>query len=164
MLKKSSHPNTTQLEFVDIETLVPKDHLLRLINENIDFSFIMEKARPFYSENRGRPALDPVVLFKMMLIGYLFGIRSERQLEQEIIPNAAYRRFLGLSFSDRVPDHSTISYNRINRFKGPKVFQEIFDEVVRLATQHHMVAGRVLLTDSTHIQANANKNRYTMQV
>lgn len=160
----STQSTSSQLELVDIELLVPRNHLLRLINENVDFSFIREKVRPFYSETKGRPSLDPVVLFKMMLIGYLYGIRSERQLEQEIFPNAAYRWFLGLSFSDSVPDHSTISWNRNKRFKNTTVFQEIFDEVVHLAIHHHMVAGRVLISDSTHIQANANKNAYTMQV
>jgi transposase len=160
----STPSKISQLELVDIELLVPENHLLRLINKHVDFSFIIEKVRPFYSETKGRPSLDPVVLFKMMLIGYLYGIRSERQLEQEIIPNAAYRWFLGLSFSDSVPDHSTISWNRINRFKGTTVFQEIFDEVVHLAIHYHMVAGRLLISDSTHIQANANKNAFTMQV
>lgn len=160
----SSNPKTSQLELVDIELLVPKNHLLRVIDEHIDFSFVREKVRPFYSETKGRPALDPIVLFKMMLIGYLYGIRSERQLEQEIIPNAAYRWFLGLGFSDPVPDHSTISWNRNNRFQGTTVFQDVFDEVVFLAIHHHMVAGRLLVTDSTHIEANVNKNAYTMQM
>jgi transposase len=162
--KKSKHPNTHQIEMTSIDMLVPPNHLLRLINEHVDLSFITEKVRPFYSEKQGRPSLDPIVLFKMMLIGYLYGIRSERQLEQEIIPHAAYRWFLGLGLTDAVPDHSTISWNRTKRFVGTNVFQEIFDEVVRLAMGHHMVAGRVLITDSTHIQAHANKNRYTMQV
>ena len=153
-----------QMELACIDLMVPENHLLRLINQNIDFSFITEKVRPYYSETHGRPSMDPIRLFKMMLIGYLYGIRSERRLEQEIIPNAAYRWFMGLGLSDPVPDHSTISWNRKNRFKDTNVFQEIFDEVVRLAVNHRMVAGRVLLTDSTHIQANASKNRYTMQV
>lgn len=151
------------MELICIDQLVPKDHLLRMINEHVDFSFIVEKVRPFYSENKGRPSLDPILLFKMMLIGYLYGIRSERQLEQEIIPNAAYRWFLGLSFSDSVPDHSTISWNRNNRFKDTNLFQETFDEVVRLAMNHHMIAGRLLITDSTHIRANANNSRYTFE-
>lgn len=161
---KSTHPNSGQLEMICIDSLVPKDHLLRLIDEHVDFSFIIEKVRPYYSENKGRPALDPILLFKMMLIGYLYGIRSERQLEQEIILNAAFRWFLGLGFSDSVPDHSTISWNRTKRFAGTNVFQDIFDEVVHLAIHHRMVAGRVLISDSTHIQANANKNNYTIQV
>jgi len=162
--KKSSHSNTYQIEMTSIDLLVPQNHLLRLINEHVDFSFITEKVRPFYSEKQGRPSLDPIVLFKMMLIGYLYGIRSERQLEQEIIPHAAYRWFLGLGLTDPVPDHSTISWNRTKRFVDTDVFQEIFDEVVQLAIHHRMVAGRVLVSDSTHIQASANKNRYTIQV
>src|SRR5690606_13340123 len=128
--RKSSHPKANQLEMTDIEQLVPQNHLLRLINEHVDFSFILEKVRPYYSENKGRPALDPIVLFKMMLIGYLYGIRSERQLEQEIIPHAAYRWFLGFGFTDPIPDQLTISWNRTIRFKDTNVFQEIFDEVV----------------------------------
>lgn len=162
--KKTTHSSRNQVEIVSIDSVVPQDHLLRLIEEHVDFSFIYEMVRPYYSGTTGRPALDPVMLFKMMLIGYLYGIRSERQLEKEIVLNTAYRWFLGLGFMDTVPDHSTISWNRNERFKGTTVFQDIFDEVVRLATQHHMVAGRLLTTDSTHIQANANKNRYTMQV
>lgn len=160
--KSSSH--TFQMELISVDQLVPKDHLLRMINEHVDFSFIIEKVRPYYSEKYSRPALDPIILFKMMLIGYLYGIRSERQLEKEIIPNAAYRWFLGLSFSDPVPDHSTISWNRINRFKGTTIFQDIFDEVVDLATNHNMIAGRLLITDSTHMKANANKNKGSMQI
>lgn len=155
---------TPQWELACLELLVPANHLLRMIDEHIDFSFIYEKVRPFYSETHGRPSLDPVRLFKMMLVGYLYGIPSERQLEQEIHLNVAYRWFLGLGLHDAVPDHSTISWNRKNRFQGSDIFQEIFDEVVRLAIAHRMVGGRLLFTDSTHIQAHANKNRYTMQV
>ncbi|MFW5433023.1 IS1182 family transposase [Paenibacillus apiarius] len=161
---QSENKAHNEMELICMDLLVPQDHLLRLIDKYVDFSFIREKVRPYYSETKGRPALDPVVLFKMMLIGYLYGIRSERQLEQEIIPNAAYRWFLGLRFSDRVPDHSTISWNRNNRFKDTNLFQEIFDEMVHLAINHKMVDGRLLVTDSTHIRANANNNRYTMQV
>lgn len=162
--KNSSSQGSFQYEMVCIDALVPKDHLLRTIDQYVDFSFITEKVRPFYCESKGRPPIDPIVLFKMMLIGYLYGIRSERQLEQEVHTNVAFRWFLGLGFMDRVPDHSTISYNRNSRFKETDIFQDIFDEIVRLAINHRMVGGRVLITDSTHIQANANKNHYTMQV
>lgn len=92
----------------------------------------------------------------MMFIGYFYGIRSERQLEQEIKMNIAYRWFLGLKFRDPVPHHSTISINRQNRFKGTDIFQEIFDEIFLQAINHKMVGGRVLFTDSTHLKANAN--------
>jgi transposase len=165
MLSHESHQNggQYQMELVCLDQLVPADHLLRIIDKYVDFSFITEKVRPFYSQNQGRPSIPPVRLFKMMLIGYLYGIPSERRLEQEIRLNMAYRWFLGLGLSEPVPHHSTISWNRNGRFEGTDVFQDIFDEVVRLAISHRMVAGRLLITDSTHIQANANKNRFTMQ-
>ena len=112
---RSNKEKQNELEFVCIEELVPEDHLLRKVDKHIDFSFITDKVRPLYCENNGRPSIDPVVLFKMMFIGYLFGIRSERQLEKEIRVNVAYRWFLGLNLTDSVPDHSTISWNRRTR-------------------------------------------------
>lgn len=147
-----------QSEFVCIENLVPKDHLLRKVDKHIKFSFIYDKVKGLYSD-KGRPCLDPVVLFKMMLIGYLYGIRSERQLEQEIKVNVAYRWFLGLGLTDPVPDHSTISQNRIRRYNDSDVFQEIFDEIVRQAIKSGLVGGKYLFTDSTHLKASANRNR-----
>ncbi|WLR53250.1 IS1182 family transposase [Bacillus tianshenii] len=151
------------MEFVHIEELVPEDHLLRKIDKYIDFSFILEKVRPYYCEDNGRPSLDPLVLFKMMFIGYFYGIRSERQLEREIQTNVAYRWFLGLHLNDKVPHHSTISWNRRTRFKGTTVFQDIFDEIVHQAMSHRMVGGRVLFTDSTHLKANANRHQFTRE-
>jgi transposase len=153
-----------QVEVVCLDQIVSPNHLLRVVEKHVDFSFITEIVRPYYSETQGRPSIPPIRLFKMILIGYLFNIRSERILEKEIHDNLAYRWFLGLSLNDPVPDHSTISSNRNRRFKGTTVFQDIFDEVVRLAISHHMIAGRFLITDSTHIEADANHNRYTQQV
>ena len=83
-----------ELELVTIEWLVPSDHLRRKIDRAVDFEFIRERVRHLYCENNGRPALDPVVLFKLLFIGYLFGVRSERQLMREVQVNAAYRWFL----------------------------------------------------------------------
>ena len=97
---------------VTLEQLVPKDHLLRLLDQHIRFDFIREATQHLYCENNGRPAIDPVVLFKMLFIGYLFGIRSERQLMREIQVNVAYRWFLRLRLTDKVPDASTLSQNR----------------------------------------------------
>jgi Transposase and inactivated derivatives len=161
-----THEPDPQLDYelVCIEHMVPADHLLRHIAQYIDFTFIRDKVRPFYSETHGRPSIDPVMLFKMLFIGYLYGIRSERQLEQEINLNLAYRWFLGIGLSKRAPDHSTISWNRQYRFKDTTVFQEIFDEIVHLAISNRMVAGRVLITDSTHLKANANKRKHVVQV
>ncbi|WP_339318060.1 IS1182 family transposase [Paenibacillus sp. FSL R10-2734] len=150
-------------EFVSIEELVPKDHLLRKVDKYIDFSFIDDMVRPLYCADNGRPAIDPVILFKMIFLGYLYGIRSERQLEREIQTNLAYRWFLGLGLTDKVPDHTTISWNRRTRFKDTNIFQDIFDEIVLQAISHRMVGGRVLVSDSTHVKVNANKHQYTKQ-
>ena len=159
---KPKKDTQNEAEFVFIEDLVPQDHLLRKIDRYIDFSFIGEKVRPYYSENTGRPS-DPIMLFKMMFIGYFYGIRSERQLEQEVKTNVAYRWFLGLRLNDSVPDHSTISWNRRTRFQNTNIFQEIFDEIVLQAMNHKMVGGRVLFSDSTHLKANANKHKFTRE-
>ena len=109
---------TGEMEFVAIDSLVPSDHLLRKVDKTIDFTFIREKVAHLYCADNGRPALDPVVLFKMLLLGYLFGIRSERQLVREIQVNVAYRWFLGLTLQEKVPDASTLSQNRRRRFSG----------------------------------------------
>ena len=85
----------TKMEFVVIDNLVPDDHLLRKIDEYIDFSFINEICRPYYCSDNGRPAIEPEIMFKMLFIGYLYGIRSERRLVEEVNVNIAYRWFLG---------------------------------------------------------------------
>jgi len=153
-----------RMEFVSIEELVPQDHLLRKIERVVDFSFIREKVKDLYCADNGRPAVDPVILFKMLFLGYLFGVRSERQLVREIQVNVAYRWFLGFGLTDKIPDASTFSQNRRRRFNESRVYQEIFDEIVLRAMQRKWISGRVLYTDSTHLKANANKNRFTKEV
>ena len=148
------------MEFICIEELVPSDHLLRKIDRSIDFSFIYDKVEGLYCSDNGRPPLDPVVFFKMLMIGYLFGIRSERQLVRDIEVNLAYRWFLGFGFRDKIPNHSIFSQNRRRRFSGTTVFQDIFDEIVVQAIEQGLVDGRFLFTDSTHLKANANKGRF----
>jgi transposase len=149
-----------ELEMVTLEQLVPKDHLLRLIDRHIQFDFIRERTAHLYCADNGRPALDPVLLFKMLFIGYLFGIRSERQLIKEIQVNVAYRWFLGLRLTDKVPDASTLSQNRRRRFVGTDIEQAIFDAIVEQAIKHGLIGGRVFYSDSTHLKASANKGRY----
>jgi len=151
------------MEFVSIEELVPSDHLLRKIDKAIDFGFIREKVRSLYCADNGRPAIDPVVLFKMLFIGYLFGVRSERQLVRDIQVNVAYRWFLGFGLTDKVPDASTISQNRRRRFTESTIYQEIFDEIVVQAINRKMVDGSILYSDSTHLKANANKNKFEVR-
>ncbi len=148
------------MEFVCIEELVPKDHLLRKIDRVVDFDFIRDKVKDLYCADNGRPAVDPVVLFKMLFLGYLFGVRSERQLVREIQVNVAYRWFIGYGLSDKIPDASTFSQNRRRRFTESMVYQEIFDEIVLQAMGKKWINGRVLYTDSTHVKASANKNKF----
>lgn len=159
MLKRKG-AQQTELEIISIEELVPEDNLLRKIDKAIDFTFIYDKVEHLYCRDNGRPPIDPVDLFKMLFIGYLFGIRSERQLEQEINLNVAYRWFLGLGLRGKAPDHSTISRNRQERFAGTGVYQEIFDEIVQQAIKNKLVDGKTLYTDSTHLKANANRNKH----
>jgi transposase len=148
----------SKLEFIDLNAFVPSNHILRQINEKVDFSFIYNKMEKYYSK-LGRKSLDPVLLFKMLLIGYLFNVDSERELEQEVNLNIAYRWFLGMDLSDKVPDHSTFSQNRRRRFKDSTVTQEIFDHIVKLCIEKGLVTGEVIVSDSTHIKASAAKGK-----
>jgi len=102
--------------------LYHKDHLLRKIKAKIDFDFIYEEAKTYYSPI-GRPSIDPVYLIKMLLVGYLYGVRSERRLEEEITLNMAYRWFCGFDLMDNIPDHSTFSQNRRRRFNDSSIFR-----------------------------------------
>jgi transposase len=151
----------SKAEFITIEELVPGDHLLRKIDSVIDFSFINDICRPYYCADNGRPAIEPEILFKMLFVGYLFGIRSERRLVAEVTVNVAYRWFLGYGLTDRIPDASVIWQNRRRRFAGTDVAQRIFDGIVRQAIDAGLVGGEVLNSDSTHLKANANKRKFT---
>ncbi len=159
MLKPPS-PKQHALEMVTLEELVPADHLLRKIARHIDFEFIRLATQHLYSADNGRPAVDPVMLFKMLFIGYLFGVRSERQLIREIQVNVAYRWFLDLSLTDKVPDASTLSQNRRRRFAETDIEQVVFDGIVEQALKNGLIGGEVLHTDSTHLKANASKKRF----
>ena len=152
------------MEFVCIEDLLPRDHILRKVQKSIDFSFVRDRMEPLYCLDNGRPAIDPVILFKMLFIGYFFGIRSERQLVKDIQVNVAYRWFLGYGLQDKIPHSSTISQNRRRRFNGSDVFREMFDDVVFLALKKGYIEGKTLYTDSTHLKANANKHKYNKKL
>jgi len=161
MLKEPG-PEQLAIEMVTLDQLVPRDHLLRRIEAVIDFSFIHELVAGLYCPDNGRPALDPTLMFKALFIGYLFGVRSERQLVREIEVNVAYRWFLRLRLTDKVFDASTLSQNRRRRFKDTSVAQAIFDRIVEQAIAAGLVDGTVLYTDSTHLKANANKGKYDL--
>lgn len=159
MLFENTH-RQSKMETVLLENLVPKNHILRRIDKYIDFSFINEICRPYYCENNGRPAIEPEIMFKMLFVGYLFGIRSETRLVEEVKVNMAYRWFLGFGLEDKIPDTSVIWQNRLRRFKGTDIPQQIFDRIVLQAIKHKFVEGKILYSDSTHLKANANKNKF----
>ena len=123
---------------VTMESLMPEKHFLRDLDRLVDFSFVYDKVEGFYSHT-GRRSVDPVVIVKMMLLGYLYGIDSERRLEQEVQVNIAYRWFLGLDLEDAVPDHSTFSHLRRRKFNDTSLFEEIFEYVVRLCGESDTV-------------------------
>ncbi|QJY60949.1 IS1182 family transposase [Salmonella enterica] len=158
MLREPS-PQQYQFETVTLDELVPEDHLVRKIDATIDFVFIRDAVAHLYCPDNGRPAIDPVRLIKMMLPGYLFGVPSERKLVKEIQVNVAYRWFLRMGLTEKVPDASTLSQNRIRRFNNSDVFQTIFDHIVEQALSRGMANGRVLHTDSTHLKADANPRK-----
>jgi transposase len=138
-----------------LEEQIPTDHLLRMIDGYVDFSFVREQLKDFYSAT-GRPSIDPEVLLRLLLVGYLYGITSERRLMDEVRMHLAYRWFTRLSFDQEIPDHSTFSKNRHGRFRQSGVFREVFEEIVRLCLQAGLVEGRTLAVDGTLVQANAS--------
>lgn len=146
-----------KLHMVTIEDLMPQDHFLRKLETVLDLSFVYEETAHLYSRKYGRPPIDPVVLVKYLLVGYLYGIPSERQIEQRIQTDVALRWYLGLDLFDRVPDHSTISQLRRRKPSFRKVFRRLFEEVVRQCVVKGLVSGRLAVTDSTHVRANASR-------
>jgi len=141
--------------YVKIDDLIPEGHLLRLIHRHVDLGFIRKKVAHLYSHT-GRPSIDPELLLRMLLIGYLYGITSERRLCEEVRMHLGYRWFTGLSLDDDIPDHSTFSHSRHDRFHESTLFQDIFDEIVTQCMKHGFVRGSHLTVDSTHIKANAS--------
>jgi transposase len=137
------------------EDLIPEDHILRLIDHYVDFSFIRPKVEHLYSHT-GRPSVDPDVMMRMLLVGYLFGITSERRLCDEVRMHVGYRWFVGLGLDEKVPDHSTFSKNRHGRFKESAIYQQIFDQIVLQCIEKGLVSGKHLTVDSTLVKANAS--------
>lgn len=142
---------------IDIDTLVPEKHLVRQIEKVIDFEFIREIVKEYYSEDKGRPSIDPVVLFKIVFIQFLFGIRSMRQTIKEIDVNVAYRWFLGYGFTDPIPHFSTFGKNYVRRFKDTDVFEQIFKQILMMLIKGGFIKEETFFVDSTHIKAYANK-------
>lgn len=160
MLSKRHQNHRHQLEVVSLEDLVPEDHLVRKIDQAIDFNFIYELVEDVYSADNGRPSIDPVVLIKMVFIQYLFGIRSMRQTIREIETNVAYRWFLGYELTEKIPHFSTFGKNYVRRFQDTDLFEQIFYRILKEAVEQGFVDPEVVFIDSTHVKANANKRKF----
>ena len=139
-----------------LEDHVPQDHLLRSIDRFVDLSGIRAYLADFYSHT-GRPSVDPELLIRMLLVGYCFGIRSERRLCEEVHLNLAYRWFCRLDLSDRVPDHSTFSKNRHGRFRDGELLRHLFETTVARCIDEGLVSGQRMAVDASLIEADANK-------
>ena len=162
MLRDRKTKQQNGYEIVLLEELVPQDHLLRKIDAAVDFGFIHDLCKDLYCPDNGRPAVEPELLFKMLFLGYLYGIPSEVKLAQAVNENIAFKWFLGLKLTEKGPDHATISANRVRRFKDNNIAEKIFNEILRQCINKGLVGGKILYTDSTHIKAKANKHRKTL--
>jgi transposase len=139
-----------------LEDQVPENHLLRLIEKHISFAFVRERLKDSYSET-GRPSIDPELLLRILLIGYLYGVTSERKLVEELRMHLAWRWFTGLGFDQEIPHHSTFSKNRHGRFQESKLFEQLFEEIVVHCLQAGLVRGDNLSVDGSFVEANAAK-------
>jgi transposase len=142
----------------NLDTHIPTDHLLRSIDRVLDLSKLREHLAPFYSHT-GRPSIDPELTIRMLMIGYCFGIRSERRLCEEVHLNLAYRWFCRLGLEESVPEHSTFSKNRHGRFRDSAVFRWLFDEVVRGCMAAGLIKGEGFAVDASVVAADANRQR-----
>lgn len=153
--------NTKDFGFIlgTMDDYVPEDHLVRRLEEAIDWCFIYPLVKPLYSLF-GRPSIDPVILFKMIFINYTFGINSMRKTCEEIRVNLAYRWFLGISLEEEVPNYSTWSQNYIRRYGDSKVFDEIFEKIIEQGMNYGFINTQTVYGDSTHQKACANKRKH----
>ena len=147
--------NRDQLEIFSIEGFVPADHLLRKIDSAVDFSHIYDIVEDLYCADNGRPSIDPVVIFKMVLIQHLYGLPSLRRTVEEIKMNVAYRWFLGYLMNEQIPHFSTVSYNFKHRYTE-KTIEEIFYWILNEIETAGYLSPEAVFVDGTHIKANAN--------
>ena len=160
MYKKQNRDRQKDVQVVSLEDLVPQDHLLRKIDKAVDFSFIYDEVKELYAPmDWGKPGIDPVSLFKIVLIQHLYGIRSMRQTIKEIEVNMAYRWFIGYDLFEKIPHFSTFSKNYTRRFQGTQIFERIFERILEEAINSGYVEASAVFIDGTHIQASANKKK-----
>src|SRR5437764_8953709 len=141
-----------------LEDAVPEDHLVRAIAAVLDLSWVHAELAAHYSHT-GRPSIDPELMIRMLIIGYVFALRSERLLCREVKVNLAYRWFCGLGLEDKIPDHSAFSRARNERFRDSDIFRRVFERVVEACIAAGLVGGEGFAVDASLIVADANKQR-----
>ena len=164
MMTKNSDKKREQMIMLCMDDMVPKNHMLRLIDKAIDWTFIYELVEEKYCLDNGRPSMDPVMLIKIPFIQYLYGIKSMRQTIKEIEVNVAYRWFLGLDMLDPVPHFSTFGKNYTRRFKDTDLFEQIFAKILEDCMKFKLVDTDQIFVDSTHVKACANSKKMRKRV
>jgi transposase len=151
----------SQVQFLyafDLDKVVPADHVVRQIDAVLDLSWVHRELRPYYS-NTGRPSIDPVLMIRMLLVGYVFALRSERRLCSEVQVNLAYRWFCKLSVEDKIPDHSVFSRARHERFRESDALRRVFEGVVAMCIAARLVGGEAFSVDASLIKADVDKKK-----
>ncbi len=164
MMTRESRKNREQIQIMSLDDLVPQDHLVRKLDGALDWNFIYEMVEEKYSEDSGRPSIDPVVLIKLPVIQYMFGMRSMRQTIREIEVNNAYRWFMGLDIQDPIPHFSTFGKNYSRRFKDTDLFEQIFQHILSECFKAGLADASVVFVDSTHVKARANSKKYRDEI
>ena len=164
MMTKNSDKKREQMIMLCMDDMVPQNHMLRLIDKAIDWTFIYELVEEKFCPDNGRPSMDPVMLIKIPFIQYLYGIKSMRQTIKEIEVNVAYRWFLGLDMMDQVPHFSTFGKNYTRRFKDTDLFEQIFAKILEDCMKFKLVDTDQIFVDSTHVKACANSKKMRKRV
>src|SRR6478672_3541149 len=158
MMGRLSHEQAQFFYSFRLDEAVPDDHPVREIAAVLDPSWVHSELAPYYSQ-LGRPSIDPVLMIRMLIVGYVFAIRSERALCRDVQVNFAYRWFCGLSMEDKIPDHSAFSRARNERFRASDIFRRVFERVVEACIAADLVGGEGFAVDASLIVADANKQR-----
>ena len=158
MMGRLNHDQEQFFYSFRLDEAVPNDHPVREIAAVLDLSWVHSELAPYYSQ-LGRPSIDPVLMIRMLIVGYVFAIRSERSLCRDVQVNLAYRWFCGLSIEDKIPDHSAFSRARNERFRDSGIFRRVFERVVEACIAAGLVGGEGFAVDASLIAADANKQR-----
>lgn len=158
MMGRLSHDQRQLFYSFCLDEVVPDDHLVRAIASVLDLSWVHKELASYYS-TMGRPSINPVLMIRMLIVGYVFAIRSERVLCRDVRVNLAYRWFCGLSIEDNIPDYSAFSRARNERFRDSDIFRHVFERVVEVCIVAGLVGGDGFAVDASLIVADVNKQR-----